>query len=84
MKKLFTFLSFFLLLNSARATHNRAGEILYKRIAPFTNTVNGVTVHVYTYSITVIKYTDSGVNVADRCIDTVYFGDGTKGIARLF
>lgn len=81
MKNLFTLLSFFLLLNSARATHNRAGEILYKRIAPFTNTVNGATVQVYTYSITVIKYTDDGPNVANRCVDTVYFGDGTKGIA---
>lgn len=81
MKKLLTLLLFFLLLNSAHATHNRAGEILYKRIAPFTNTVNGLTVQVYTYSITVIKYTDDGSNIADRCIDTVYFGDGTKGIA---
>lgn len=63
------------------ATHNRAGEILYKRIAPFTNVVNSVTVQVYTYSITVIKYVNHGVNVADRCVDTVYFGDGQKGIA---
>lgn len=81
MKNLLTLLSLFLLLNSARATHNRAGEILYKRIAPFTNTVNGITVQVYTYSITVIKYTDDGLNVANRCIDTVYFGDGSIGLA---
>lgn len=64
-----------------KATHNRAGEIIYKRIAPFTTMVGSNTVQVFTYSITVIKYTDSGPNIADRCVDTVYFGDGSKGIA---
>lgn len=64
-----------------RATHNRAGEILYKRIAPFTTTVGSAVVQVYTYSITVIKYTEHGVGIADRCVDTVYFGDGSTGIA---
>lgn len=63
------------------ATHNRAGEILYKRVAPFTQVVAGITVQVYTYSITLVKYTDHGPNVADRCVDTIYFGDGTRGIA---
>lgn len=58
------------------ATHNRAGEILYKRIAPFT--VGGVAV--YTYSFSVIKYTDHGQNIADRCEDTLHFGDGTSAI----
>lgn len=61
----------------AKATHNRSGEILYKRVAPF-GTINAP---VYTYSITVIKYTDHGTLVADRCVDTVYFGDGQKGVA---
>ena len=63
------------------ATHNRAGEILYKRIAPFTQVVGNITVQVYTYSITLIKYTDHGNGVADRCVDTIYFGDGARGVA---
>ena len=53
-------------------THNRSGEIRYRRIAPFTS---------YTYSITVVKYFDDGLFVADRCVDSVYFGDGSSGIA---
>ncbi|MEI8135963.1 MAG: gliding motility-associated C-terminal domain-containing protein [Bacteroidota bacterium] len=63
------------------ATHNRAGEIVYKRIAPYTQTLGSITVQVYTYSITLIKYTDDGPNVADRCVDTIYFGDGQRGVA---
>lgn len=78
--KLFFLLAFLfsLLLN---ATHNRSGEIYYKRVAPFTTVVGTVTVPVYTYSITVVKYTDYGPSIADRCTDTVYFGDGQKGVA---
>ncbi|MCE3226285.1 MAG: hypothetical protein K0S32_836 [Bacteroidetes bacterium] len=85
MKKvLFSFLLF--LSVWSYATHNRAGEILYKRIAPFTAVVGGVTVQVYTYSFTVIRYTDdseltNGSGIADRCVDTLDFGDGTKGVA---
>ncbi|MCU0359538.1 MAG: T9SS type A sorting domain-containing protein [Bacteroidia bacterium] len=67
----------FLFSVAAMATHNRSGEILYKRVAPF-GTLN---TPIYTYSITVIKYTDDGPAVADRCVDTVYFGDGQKGVA---
>ena len=66
-----------ILCTRALATHNRAGEILYKRIVPFTS-ANGTPV--YTYSITLITYTDHGPNIADRCADTLYFGDGTKAI----
>lgn len=62
------------------ATHNRAGEITYKRIAPFTTVVGGVTVPVFTYSITVILYTADGQLVADRCIDTLYFGDNQREV----
>lgn len=62
------------------ATHNRAGEITYKRIAPFSAVVGGVTVDIYTYSITVILYTNDGFMIADRCNDTVYFGDNTKEV----
>lgn len=65
-----------------KATHNRAGEILYKRIAPYTAQVGGLTVQVYTYSFTIIKYTNDGSNIADRCVDTLDFGDGTKGVAQ--
>ncbi|MBL7932080.1 MAG: hypothetical protein JNL60_09260, partial [Bacteroidia bacterium] len=61
----------------AKATHNRAGEITYKRIAPYTKVLpNGQVVQVFTYSITITKYTNHGELVADRPIDTVYFGDG--------
>jgi hypothetical protein len=80
MKNLATFV---LLISAALlyGNHNRAGEILYKRIAPFTNVVGGITVEVYNYSITVVKYSDYGPAIADRCVDTVYFGDGAKGVA---
>jgi len=64
-----------------KATHNRSGEILYKRIAPFSTVTGGVTVPVFTYSITLITYTDDGPSIADRCEDTIYFGDGQKAIA---
>lgn len=67
---------------SVHATHNRAGEILYKRVAPFSSIVGGVSVPTYSYLITVIVYTDFGQSVADRCADTVYFGDGARGIAK--
>ncbi len=69
------------LLFVCKATHNRAGELFYTRIAPFTTVVAGVTVQLYTYSITLIKYTDHGRDIADRCTDTIYFGDGERGIA---
>jgi Secretion system C-terminal sorting domain len=77
MKKALIILITLVFAFSAKATHNRSGEILYKRVAPF-GTLNAP---IYTYSITVIKYTDHGALVADRCMDTVYFGDGQKGIA---
>jgi hypothetical protein len=60
------------LIHPAKATHNRSGEIRYQRIAPFSN---------YTYSITIVKYFDVGSSIADRCVDSVYFGDGGSGIA---
>jgi|GEM_PF-1188598 len=81
MKNLISLCLIIFLFHTVSATHNRAGEILYKRIAPYTQVVGSATVQVYTYSITVIKYTDDGPFIADRCIDTIYFGDGTKGIA---
>lgn len=82
MKKLL-FLLFTLICTSGFATHNRAGEIVYKRIDPFVETINGITVPSYNYSITIIIYNDfASSNVADRCtLDTVYFGDGQVGSA---
>lgn len=52
--------------SNAKATHNRAGEITYKWL------------YGYTYQIKVTTYTKIGPNVADRCEDTVYFGDGDR------
>ena len=84
MKKIIILCLGFLSVTFIKASHNRGAEILYKRIAPFTNVVGSVTVQVYTYSITVIRYTDDGPAVADRCGDTIYFGDGAKErIARI-
>lgn len=55
--------------NNAKATHNRAGEITYKWLFG------------YTYQVKVTTYTNiGGSNLADRCEDTVYFGDGTRAI----
>ena len=54
---------------ASKATHNRAGEITYKWKFG------------YTYEIKVTTYTNiNGSNLADRCEDTVYFGDGTRAV----
>lgn len=79
-KFIFSFLFLFLFITGVKATHNRAGEITYKRIAPFSTVVGGVTVQVFTYSITVILYTADGQFIADRCIDTLYFGDNQREV----
>lgn len=66
----FLFISFCVTFyGHAKATHNRAGEITYKWLYGFT------------YEIKVTTYTNiGGTNLADRCEDTVYFGDGAKAI----
>jgi gliding motility-associated-like protein len=61
------FLIFLGIAFSGSATHNRAGEITYK--------CNG-----NTYTITLVTYTADGDNIADRCQDTIYFGDGTSAV----
>lgn len=81
-KKYIFGLFFFLLSLKILATHNRAGEIAYKRISPFTQVIGGVSVQVFNYSITVTLYTDFGDQKADRCEDTLYFGDGDKAIIK--
>ncbi len=54
---------------SAFATHNRAGEITYRWLSG------------YTYEIKVTTYTNIfGTGLADRCEDTVYFGDGASAV----
>ena len=72
MFKLRYFVGLFFMLGcflTLKATHNRAGEITYKWITG------------YTYKIKVTTYTNiGGPNLADRCEDTVYFGDGTRAI----
>lgn len=84
MKKLFLIIFLGVAMHSAllKATHNRGGEIQYKRIQPFTEIVGGNTVQVFHYAITIIKYMNHGDIIADRCVDTVHFGDGTIGVAR--
>lgn len=58
------------LFMQARATHNRAGEITYRWLFG------------YTYEIKIITYTNIGSsNLADRCEDTLYFGDGPNSRA---
>lgn len=49
---------------SAKATHNRAGEITYKWLSGLT------------YEFTLVTYTDDGPSIADRCKLTIHFGDG--------
>ena len=73
MKHLISLFAIFLSLASvhdAIATHNRAGEILYRR------TGNGS----FEYEITVVTYTKTGgqSNDADRCEVDVNFGDGSE------
>ncbi len=47
-----------------KATHNKAGEITYRKL-------NG-----FTYEITITTYTDPGSVAADRCELGILFGDG--------
>lgn len=73
------FLIIFLLFTLfSRATHNRAGEILYKRIAPFTAKVSGIVIPVYNYSFQINTYTEinSPGGNADRCKLTLHLGNG--------
>src|SRR4051812_4855140 len=62
----------------SKATHNRAGEILYIRIAPFTATVNGQVKAVFNYSFIINTYTEinSPGGNADRCKLTLHLGNG--------
>ncbi len=71
MLKISRYLLFFLLVGScftSKATHNRAGEITYRWLSGFT------------YEIILVTYTADGDNIADRCQDTIDFGDSFKAV----
>lgn len=69
---------FLLCIYYSNATHNRAGEILYKRVAPYTTTVNGVVFAIYNYTFQINTYTEinSPGGNADRCKLTLHMGNG--------
>ena len=81
--KKFLFILFVFTALFSRASHNRSGEITYKRIAPFIASVGGLNVPYFRYQITLILYTDDDTktnstgNIADRCSDSISFGDNT-------
>ena len=56
--------SVFGVISTANATHNKAGEITYRKL-------NG-----FTYEITITTYTDPRSAQADRCELGIFFGDG--------
>ncbi|REJ80526.1 MAG: gliding motility-associated C-terminal domain-containing protein [Bacteroidetes bacterium] len=61
-----------ILVKSAMATHNRAGEITYRYLGPSP---------ALTYEITIITYTKTSSIQADRpTLDSVYFGDGSPPV----
>ena len=62
----FCFLLLSVFSNRLFASHNRAGEITYKWL------------YGYTYEIVITTYTNTFNTNADRCYDTLYFGDGTS------
>lgn len=64
MKQFFSFVIFFLVVLSANATHNRAGEIIYRHVGGLT------------YEITIITYTKESAP-ADRDWLPIFWGDGT-------
>ncbi|MCX7728125.1 MAG: gliding motility-associated C-terminal domain-containing protein [Bacteroidia bacterium] len=59
------------------ATHNRGGEITYKYIG---NPLSTNPYEKYKYLFTITVYMNDGSNIADRCYDTLYFGDGTSAV----
>jgi len=59
------------------ATHNRGGEITYQYIG---NPYSSNPYEKYKYLFTITVYMNDGEQVADRCYDTLYFGDGTSAV----
>ena len=69
LKCIVIILTLFVFVKQAKATHNRAGEITYKWLFG------------YTYQIKITTYTNIGsTGLADRCEDTLHFGDGTTAV----
>ncbi len=75
----YSFFSFFFIVIffCAYATHNRGGEITYKYIG---NPFSSIPSEKYKYLFTITVYMNHGNDVADRCYDTLYFGDGTSAV----
>lgn len=73
---LYTFLFLFLSI-SIFATHNRGGEITYKYIG---SPISTNPYEKYKYLFTITVYMNDGSNIADRCYDTLSFGDGTSAV----
>jgi gliding motility-associated-like protein len=74
VRKIFFILLFLFTLTTARATHNRAGEITFKHVGA-SNSLQ--------YEITITTYTRLASIQADRpFIDSVHLGDGTTAIFR--
>lgn len=67
------FINFFLWVYCAKATHARAGEIIYRQIGNPDE---------YKYEITVVYYTES-TSPANRDDIDIYFGDNTKENVKL-
>lgn len=70
----FIALFFILLSGVSYATHNRAGEIIYKRVDD----------NPFHYEISIITYTKTGgkSDEADRCELDLFFGDGTDEVVQ--
>lgn len=71
------FIIIFFLSSFVFATHNRGGEITYRYIG---NPYASNPYERYKYLFTITVYMNDGPNVADRCYDTLYFGDGTNAV----
>ena len=69
--KFYLVIAFFLFLTYSYATHERAGEIMYRHI-------NGLT-----YEVTILTYTYSP-SPADRPQLTINWGDGTSSVLERF
>lgn len=66
LKSVFSFLLCLVFISDASATHNRAGEIVYRHLSGFT------------YEATIITYTKESSVAADRDSLEIVWGDGTR------
>ncbi|MCX8080269.1 MAG: gliding motility-associated C-terminal domain-containing protein [Bacteroidia bacterium] len=78
-KRILTIVIVFLfLILKIKPTHNKAGEIIYKRIQPTATLVNGVYVPIFKFEFIIRTYTEinSPGGNADRCKLTLHLGNG--------